>query len=125
MTDPLSERREAPPAEQLLEPGQLAVRSEREGGAHCIRVFGELDLATVGAVEEELGRAEAGDAESIVLDLSGLRFMDSTGVRLVVTAAARSRSAGDRLSLVRGPAAVQRVFELSGVADVLPFGDPG
>lgn len=117
------EQREPGRAEQLIELGHLSMGSERDGDVHTIRLFGELDLATAEAVQRELERAETTDVASIVLDLSGLTFMDSTGVRLVVTATARSRANGDRLRLVRGPAAVQRVFELSAVADLLPFAD--
>ncbi len=60
---------------------------------------------------------------SIVVDLSGLTFMDSTGIRVLIMANARSRDDGNRLALLRGPAAVQRVFELSGVDSLLPFVD--
>jgi anti-anti-sigma regulatory factor len=49
--------------------------------------------------------------------------MDSTGVRLLITAGARSRADSNRLVLLRGPAAVQRVLELSGVETRLPFAD--
>jgi anti-anti-sigma factor len=118
-----SEQREPGRAEQLIELAHLSMSSERDGDVHTIRLFGELDLAGAPPVQRELERAETTDVTSIVLDLSGLTFMDSTGVRLVVTATARSRADANRLRLVRGPAAVQRVFELSAVADLLPFDD--
>jgi anti-anti-sigma factor len=101
--------------------GELIVSATREGGVHTIRLTGELDVATAARIEDELQRAEDSDAASIVLDLSGLTFMDSTGVRLVLGAHARSRADSDRLSIVRGPVSVQRVFELSGVDGTLPF----
>jgi stage II sporulation protein AA (anti-sigma F factor antagonist) len=110
-------------AELLLEFGRLTLRSERTGGVHTISLAGELDLATSGTAQAELERVEATDAARIVLDLSGLTFMDSTGVRLVMAANARSRADADRLALVRGPHAVQRVFELCGVVDLLPFAE--
>ncbi|MGH2917599.1 MAG: STAS domain-containing protein [Solirubrobacteraceae bacterium] len=97
--------------------------SERDGASHTICLFGELDLATAGAVERELERVEAGDAEAIVLDLSGLTFISSTGIALLLGAHSRSRGDSDRLALLRGPASVQRVFELTGVDDLLPFAD--
>jgi anti-sigma B factor antagonist len=97
--------------------------SERDGVLHSIRVEGELDLATAADLERELKRVEATDARSIVLDLSGVQFIDSTGVRLLVQAHARSRADSNRLSLLRGPAAVQRVLELTGLLDRLPFAD--
>lgn len=107
-------------AEQL-ERVTFSLRSAREAGVHTISLAGELDLATAGEVQRELERVEATDARRIVLDLSELTFMDSTGVRLVVSANARSRDGDGRLELVRGPHNVQRVFELCGVVELLPF----
>jgi anti-sigma B factor antagonist len=109
--------------EQLLGLGELTINTDREGDVHTIRPVGELDLATADELQRELERVEATDAESIVLDLSGLKFMDSTGVRLLITADARSRSDSNRLVLLRGPTVVQRVLELSGVETRLPFAD--
>ncbi|MEA2157106.1 MAG: anti-sigma factor antagonist [Solirubrobacteraceae bacterium] len=103
--------------------GELTLSSERQGDVHVIALNGELDLATAGALERELLRVEATDAASIVLDLSGLTFMDSTGIRVMLSADARSRADSERLALLRGPFAVQRVFELTGVVDLLPFAD--
>jgi anti-sigma B factor antagonist len=120
MTD-RAPHRDATPPEQLDEARRFAMSSERDGDVHAIRLFGELDLASAGDAQAELERAEAGDARAIVLDLSGLTFMDSSGVRLVVTAHARSRADANRLELVRGPAAVQRVFQICGVEGLLPF----
>lgn len=104
-------------------PGHFTMTSTRNGAEHVIRLFGELDLANADSVEEELVRVEASDVTSIVLDLSGLTFMDSTGVRLILSADARSRAHANRLSLLRGPRSVQRVLEISGVEQMLPFSD--
>ena len=84
---------------------------------------GELDIATGALLEEELEKAEATSAREIVLDLSELTFMDSTGVKLVLTDHRRSREDSDRLSIVRGPRQVQRVFQLTGTEFHLPFID--
>ena len=112
----------APPA-QRYGVGEFSMSSELEDGTHTIRLFGELDLASADAVQAELERVEATDAKAVVVDLSGLTFMDSTGVRLVLSAHARSRADANRLSLLRGPASVQRVLELCGVEGMLPFAD--
>jgi len=74
-------------------------------------------------LQRELERVEATDARSIILDLSGLTFIDSSGVRLMLKAHARSRADSDRLTLLRGSAGVQRVLDLTGVSDLLPFAD--
>ena len=105
--------------------GFLELRSERSGGEHVIALAGELDLEGAERVNRELLRAEASDARRIVLDLSNLSFIDSTGIRLILAADARSRADGDRLAVVRGPRAVQRVFELTGIAERLPFAERG
>ena len=97
--------------------------SKRKGDVHTVALTGELDLASAPNIEEEIRRVEATDATSIVIDLSGLTFIDSTGIRLMVTADARSRADSRRLRLLRGPAAVQRVFVISGVDKLLPFAD--
>lgn len=108
-------------AAQAIAAGRLTVWSERRGSSHVVTVQGELDLATAAAVEHELYSVEATDARMITLDLSGLDFMDLTGLHLVTAAHARSRAAGSRLRLTRGPGQVQRVFEVTATADRLPF----
>ncbi len=97
--------------------------SERQGDVHTIALVGELDLATTDAVQYELLEVEASDALSIVIDLAGLTFMDSTGLRLLIAAHARSRADRHRLVLLRGPRSIQRVLELCGVERLLPFAD--
>ena len=108
-------------ATRCLELGSLSLHSAREGDVHTIALSGELDLVTAGAVQEELERVEREDALRIVVDMSELTFIDSTGVQLVLAAHARSVADAERLTLLRGPTAVQRVFEICGVDELLPF----
>jgi anti-sigma B factor antagonist len=103
--------------------GALDIHRERDGDRLVIALAGELDMHSAGRVAEELHSAEATDAGRIVLDLSRLEFMDSSGLRVIVDADARSRRNGDRFELIRGPAPVQRVFELTALLDRLPFAD--
>jgi stage II sporulation protein AA (anti-sigma F factor antagonist) len=114
---------EPSPAERIIDLGQLTVRSERDGGTHTIALSGEMDLSNAGEVERELLYAEATDATAIVVDLSELSFMDSTGIRLLIAADARSRADSCRLVLTRPPAAVARVLCIAGVDELLPFRD--
>jgi anti-anti-sigma factor len=103
--------------------GPLEIRSERHGDDHVVALVGELDVSDTERLADELMRAEGTDARRIVLDLSELQFIDTSGVRLVIEADARSRADGDRLRLVRGPRAVRRVFEIVGLNERLPFID--
>lgn len=108
-------------AERLIGLGVLSMSSERDGAVHTICLFGELDLGTTARVDAELRHVEATDAWTIVVDLSGLTFISSTGVQLLVDAEVRSRADSQRLTLLRGSPAVQRVLEICGVDAALPF----
>jgi anti-anti-sigma factor len=101
-----------------IEPFHCNVISE---GDHVIVApHGELDMATVGAIEAELMRVRRSGADHVVLDLGGLTFMDSSGLNLVSRWVAES-SDGFRFELEPGPPAVQRVFELAAMTGRLPF----
>jgi anti-sigma B factor antagonist len=121
MTKHASGQRERSRALQIFKLGRLTVSSEREGDVHTISLTGDLDVATAQAVQRELERVEATDALSIVVDLSGLVFVDSAGIRMLLNADARSRADGHRLMLLPGSGAVQRVFEICDVQRKLPF----
>lgn len=108
-------------AELIAELGALTVDTDRRGGTHTITLDGELDLATHRAVERELRLVEESDAESIVLDLSRVSFIDSSGIRMLLLARARTREDGDRLKLRRPPRPVFEVLQVCGVDRLLPF----
>jgi anti-anti-sigma factor len=100
------------------------MRSERAGGDERVHLLGEMDLSVVGSVDREMRRAEDGDAARIVLDLGELEFLDASGIRLLMHLNARSKRNGGRLCITKARSRqVQRVIELTGAADVLPFLD--
>ena len=80
-----------------------------------IALRGELDLEHAYTFDEELKRVEALNLRCICLDLRELTFLDSCGLARLVAARRRAMKAGRRLVLVRGSAAVQRVFQLTAV----------
>jgi anti-anti-sigma factor len=97
---------------------------ERADASERVRLFGEMDLSVIGRVDREMREAEAGDADRIVLDLGELEFLDASGIRLLLHLNARSESNGHRLRLMKARSPhVQRVIELTGADDVLPFLD--
>jgi len=106
--------RPASPVGRSLAMETLRVTSEQvDNGAIRVALAGELDLASAPRIEDELERVERQNPSIIVLDLRELEFMDSTGLRTIVTADARAREAGRRLVVVRGSKNVQRVFEVT------------
>ena len=101
----------------------LAVRTEDRDGLVHMTLVGELDLSSVAKVQEELRRIEARAPATLVVDLSKLSFLDSTGLRCIVTADERAREQGRRVVIVRGPDAVQRVFAITRLEERLEIVD--
>jgi len=101
----------------------LDFETREEAEQTLIELRGELDLSTAEKVERELTRVEAQAPSVLVLDLSGLKFLDSTGLRLVVGADQRARAADRRLVVVKGPAAVHRVFSITKLDERLEMVD--
>ena len=101
----------------------LEVDTEEREGLVRVSLRGELDLSTVEKVEDELRRIEDRADRLLVLDLSGLTFLDSTGLRLMVTADQRARKTGRRLALVKGPETVHRVFTITKLDERLQMVD--
>jgi anti-sigma B factor antagonist len=96
----------------------------QQGDRTYLSLSGELDLATVGELEDALnGRLGAG--EDIVVDLRNLAFMDSSGVRALVAGHAAAREADGSLVIVRPPqgSEVDRVIDVSGIATALGMVD--
>ena len=109
-------------ARELARRGFAVERHDVADGGTLLACIGELDLATIPAFEDALCRAEA-DGRAIVLDISGLEFIDSRGLAMILALDRRVREADGRLTIVRGPDAVNRMFEVTGVLDRLEFVD--
>jgi anti-sigma B factor antagonist len=92
-----------------MEGSDFSVTRRRAGQACVVVPVGEIDLATVDDVHAELEIA-AREAPLVYLDLREVSFIDSAGVRLIVEFARVCE-----LVVVRGPAAVRRVFDLVGL----------
>ncbi len=106
----------------LPAPGNFDVATERLGPALVVAPRGEIDLATVDLVREAVER-ELQTGDDLVIDFRGVGFMDTSGLRYVLQLHDEARRDGFDLRLVRGPGAVQRVFEVSGLDARLPFVD--
>src|SRR5919198_480666 len=100
----------------------LDIHEASVGGDWILWPMGDLDMATA----RDLGTRMAAVAREhphgrLIVDLAGVDFMDSAGLRVLLTAARSAGTDGHRLRLRRGRAAVQRVFEVSGTEPLLPF----
>ena len=103
--------------------GTLAVGVFDDAGNRVIRVGGELDLSTVPALQEELEAAMSGPADAVVVDLSDLDFIDSTGIAAIVRAMGSSNGS-ERLKFVPSRAeGVNRVLKMTGVSERMQLAD--
>ena len=102
-------------------PEAFSVRTEHHGDAAVIVPTGELDLATAPAVEEALELAFNGGSGRVVLDLRELEFIDSSGLRTLLTARRQAEAAGAQFSLVAGHRALERTLEIAGVHKVFDW----
>jgi anti-sigma B factor antagonist len=109
---------------QGFQAGELFGMAERRDGATTVLALsGELDFGTVGQVQVRL--AELRDqGMATLLDLDALTFIDSTGIRLVLTACEDAQGNGWSFRVTRGSERVRRVLEAAQVIDRLPYDDP-
>jgi anti-sigma B factor antagonist len=92
-------------------------------GAAVVRPMGELDMATAPVLDDQLEQLRAAGIRRLILDLRGLHFMDSAGMRCVLKYDSLARNDGFSVELIRGSRAVHRVFEVTGTAGHLRFVD--
>ena len=95
----------------------MDVRRERD--RVVLRLDGELDLASGPLFQREIERAEIGATPMVVLDLEHLEFIDSTGLRFILSAHERSRERGQEFAVTRGSPQVQRLLSITRVAEHL------
>jgi anti-anti-sigma factor len=91
----------------------LRLELRRLGAASVVAAHGDIDIATVEKAEATLDVARDG-AEVLVLDLHGIEFIDTFGIRLVIEERDRAVDGGYHFAVVRGPGNVQRLFEIAG-----------
>lgn len=90
-----------------------------------VSLFGELDLATVDQLQDELDRiAATGRLRELVIDLRELDFLDSTGLRLLLKLLSDCREDGCSLGLVPGGRPIQKLFEVTGTDAHFQFVTP-
>jgi anti-anti-sigma factor len=101
--------------------GSFSISSRRLDRGILVALSGDVDLATATIVDEELRRAEQSE-DLVVLDLGDVSFMDSTGLRIVISAHERLHERGASLEIRQVPPQVARLFELVGVNHHLGLG---
>jgi anti-sigma B factor antagonist len=109
--------------EMTAHPDPMRTKTDRlDDGSIVVAASGEIDLSCAGGLEARL-RGLLGCARRLVLDLSDVRFMDSSGVHCVLDVERASRQAGVEFAIVPGPPQVRQVFRLTEADAALRFVD--
>jgi anti-sigma B factor antagonist len=98
---------------------RLTVVTRGEQGRVVVELHGELDLAGAPLLTEELHRSQVLAAETLVLDLEDLQFLDSAGLRVILAIHEEARGRGQEFALTPGTPQVQRLLTIAGVSDHL------
>ena len=108
---------------RTIDGGVLRMESAPDGETHRLKLLGEFDIAGAKVFKEEIERIESAGAGRIVIDLSELEFMDSTGLRLLLETDMRHRVNSRSVRYVRPQGEVARLLHLTRVDEQLEFLD--
>jgi anti-sigma B factor antagonist len=101
----------------------LQLSTTRQDAFAVVSVAGDIDLETAAQLGDEALRAAQQDSAHVVLDLGGVTFMDSSGLKVLISIQRRAELAGGSLSLVDVPRPVSRVLSVTGLAETFPTYD--
>ncbi len=101
--------------------GRLRMQTRVQDERHTIVLSGELDVASTPMLEETVNEACAAGAKELVLDMGGIEFMDSTGVRAILRGKAACEQHGCEYQLTPARRPVEQTLEVTGVRRKLPF----
>lgn len=97
----------------MSEPGRaLSIETDTEEGVAVVALVGELDAATSAELQAELARFAEGQATTVLVDLSELGFIDSSGLNALAASARSIEASGGSLTLAGASAHIQQVFDI-------------
>ena len=92
-------------------------------GSLTAQLAGDLDVTTAASIEEQLIELESREPQWVILDLREVRFMDSTGLSLLINADRRGRKAGRRVTVICPGGPPRRILETTGLRSRLDVVD--
>jgi anti-sigma B factor antagonist len=98
---------------------QLRIDVRHEADRVILALDGELDMATAELLQQATAGMDGEDETLVVLDLQQLRFIDSTGLRSVLSVLEYCRGRGQEFAVTPGSQQVQRLLSVTGVAEHL------
>jgi anti-sigma B factor antagonist len=101
----------------MEEPTPLVLREESRQDSVIVALEGELDTVSECLLNSLVTRLVAKEARQVLFDLSGVRFLDTSGIRGLISAQRRLFLAGRTFGLVGVPQVVQNIFSVIGLQD--------
>ena len=98
---------------------QLNIDTRHESNRVVVAMEGELDMANAPALQKAIESEELAAPEIVVLDLQGLSFLDSTGLRVILAARELCWRRGQEFAVTPGSPQVQRLLSVTGVGEHL------
>jgi anti-sigma B factor antagonist len=98
---------------------QLRIDLRQESTRIVVKLEGELDMANAPLLQNAIESAELAAAKTVVLDLQGLTFLDSTGLRIILAAREQCWRRGQEFAVTPGSQQVQRLLSVTGVGEHL------
>jgi anti-sigma B factor antagonist len=93
--------------------GEFNVSVNSDAGTHTVALSGELDIATADQLTDALETVQPSSDDRLVIDLTAVSFMDSTGLRVLIAANRNAAAGGYSLVIVTGDSPAKRVLELT------------
>jgi anti-anti-sigma factor len=103
----------------VIEDAPLSLVAAVDNGEARVTMQGELDLDRADVVAGQLSALAAQGATTVVIDASGLSFIDSSGLRALLSARDQLAAAGASLQVINLSPAVERVLEMTGTRELL------
>ena len=95
--------------------------SELENNISVIKLIGKLDIVGVGEIETRFAGYAAGDGVRMLVDLSGVDFLASIGIRLLTLTAKSVTSRGGKMALLSPTPDVEQVLDVTGIPAIIPI----
>ena len=99
------------------------VETRAEDGATIVAVAGSVDAVTSPRLSEALQAAVTGGGQRVVVDLAGVTYISSAGLRAILSGVKAARTAGGDLVVAAAQPRVRNVFELAGLTTIVAFHD--
>jgi anti-sigma B factor antagonist len=104
-------------------PLEIKVNVRSDGDVSIVELAGEVDVYTSPKVKEVIGKLIDGGAYKLVIDLEHVRYIDSTGLGVLIGGLKRVREHGGAVNLVCSNPQIRKIFDITGLVKIFGIFD--